>query len=70
MQYNVRGKFASVFSLDGLIDEVRIYDTPLTTTQVAASCRTLQLADGAPASTDIPPRVLPTGPDTGIFSEV
>ena len=65
--YNVRQKFASVFSLDSLIDEVRIFDTPLTTPQVAASCRTLQLADGAPASPDIPPRVLPTGPSTGKF---
>lgn len=66
-QYNVRQKFASQYSFDGLIDEVRLYDTPLTTAQVASSCRTLQLADGAPASPDIPPRVLPTGPRTGKF---
>ncbi|MEN9469608.1 MAG: hypothetical protein RL630_1341 [Verrucomicrobiota bacterium] len=65
--YNIREKFPSKYSLDGLIDEVRIYDTPLTTPQVAASCRINQLADGAPASPDIPPRVLPTGPKTGKF---
>jgi hypothetical protein len=65
--YNVRQRFASQYSFDGLIDEVRIYDTPLTTTQVASSCRILQLADGAPASPDIPSRVLPIGPRTGKF---
>jgi hypothetical protein len=65
--YNVRKRFAALFSLDGLIDEVRIYDTPLTVSQIAASCRILQLADGAPASPDVPLRVLPTGPTTGKF---
>lgn len=65
--HNVRIRLATLFSLDGLIDEVRIYDTPLTTPQVASSCRINQLADGMPASPDIPPRVLPSGPATGKF---
>ena len=65
--YNVRIRLATLFALDGLIDEVRIYDTPLNNRQVAASCRINQFADGAPASPDIPPRVLPTGPETGKF---
>jgi hypothetical protein len=67
LQYNLGYRYAAVYSLDGLIDEVRMYDNPLNASQIAASYSILQLADGAPPSPDIPPRVLPAGPATGTF---
>ena len=53
-----RGTLPSWFSLDGILDEVRLFDVALSTEEVARAAR---LAAPAPLP-DIPPRVMPSGP--------
>jgi Concanavalin A-like lectin/glucanases superfamily len=53
-----KGTLPSWFSLDGILDEVRLFDVALKAEEVAEAAR-------LPASTpppDIPPRVMPSGP--------
>ncbi len=52
------GTLPSWFSLDGILDEVRLFDVALTDAEVARAAR-LPAAVAAP---DIPPRVMPSGP--------
>jgi hypothetical protein len=52
------GTLESWFSLDGILDEVKVYDQPLDAPQVARAFA----ADQATAGPDLPPRVLPSGP--------
>jgi hypothetical protein len=53
-----QGTLPSWFSLDGILDEVRLFDRALSAEKVARAAR---LAATAPPP-DIPPRVLPSGP--------
>jgi hypothetical protein len=53
-----QGTLPSWFSLDGILDEVRLFDRALSAEEVARAAR---LAATAPPP-DIPPRVLPSGP--------
>jgi hypothetical protein len=56
--------FATSYSFDGLIDEVRIYDQALTPDQVAASCQKFLPPPDLAAAPDMDRRALPTF-DTG-----
>jgi hypothetical protein len=62
-----RNTFEDTFSFDGLIDEVRIYDTALSPEQVAASHEAFGLSDAMRSRPDLDKRVLPTGRNTGRF---
>ena len=53
-----QGTLPSWFSLDGILDEVRLFDRALTAEEVARAAR---LPAPAPPP-DIPPRVMPSGP--------
>jgi hypothetical protein len=53
-----QGTLPSWFSLDGILDEVRLFDRALTAEEVARAAR---LPATAPPP-DIPPRVMPSGP--------
>jgi hypothetical protein len=53
-----QGTRPSWFSIDGILDEVRLFDVALTAEEVLRSAR---LA-APPPSPDIPPRVMPSGP--------
>ena len=64
----VRGNtFVDSFSFDGLIDEVRVYDSALTAEQLAASYQAFDLDPDERARPDLEPRVLPSGKHTGQF---
>jgi hypothetical protein len=53
-----QGTLPSWFSLDGILDEVRLFDAALDPDEIARAAR---LAASAPPP-DIPPRVMPSGP--------
>ncbi len=53
------GKFP--YSLDGMIDEVRVYDKALTGNQVAAACKAMAPTEKRRARPDMYRRVLPAG---------
>jgi len=52
------GTLGSWFSLDGILDELKIHDRVLTADEIAASCQ----ANAPAAAPDLPPRVMPSGP--------
>jgi len=52
------GTLAGWFTLDGLMDEIRIHDRPLPAEAIAAAA-----AVTPAAQPDLPPRVLPSGPE-------
>jgi hypothetical protein len=62
-----RNTFKDTFSFDGLIDEVRIYDTALSPEQIAASYEAFGLSEARRAQPDLDGRRLPAGRDTGRF---
>lgn len=53
--------FPGSYSLDGLLDEIKIYDFALTPEQVVQSFDCYQTTDEIRASVDIPARLLPLG---------
>ncbi|HUG53036.1 MAG TPA: LamG domain-containing protein [Vicinamibacteria bacterium] len=52
------GTLPSWFSLDGILDEVRLFDTALGADEIARAAR----LPASAARPDIPPRVMPSGP--------
>ena len=62
-----RNTFKDTFSFDGLIDEVRIYDRPLSPEQIAASHKAFGLSEAARARPDLDDRTLPAGRNAGRF---
>jgi hypothetical protein len=64
----VRGNtFPDFYSFDGLLDEIKIYDQALTQEQIQKSFDNYRTTPDMLASSDIPPRVLPTGEKTDKF---
>jgi hypothetical protein len=64
----VRGNtFPDSYSFDGLIDEIKIYDQALSQEQIQKSFANYKTTPEMLASSDIPPRVLPTGDKTDKF---
>jgi hypothetical protein len=53
------GKFR--YSVEGMIDEVRVFDTALSAQQVAAGCGEVILTDAQRTKPDMPRRVMPAG---------
>ncbi|UCD53239.1 MAG: LamG domain-containing protein [Phycisphaerales bacterium] len=59
--------FVDTYGFDGLIDEVRIYDTALTESQVRQSSYRLRPARAVVTRPDMDDRILPTGEKRGQF---
>jgi len=59
--------FKDIYSFDGLIDEVRIYDVSLSPSQVAQSYAKFRPSDYVVNNPDMDKRVLPEGKNTGKF---
>ena len=59
--------FVDTYGFDGLIDEVRIYDTALTESQVRQSSYRFRPARAVVTRPDMDDRILPTGEDRGQF---
>lgn len=63
----IHGTVASPFSLDGLLDEVRIYDVQLTPEQIKQSYKNFHPGDAILNNPDSPPRSLPVAAPSGEF---
>jgi len=59
--------FVDTYGFDGLIDEIRIYDTALTESQVRQSSYRFRPARAVVTHPDMDARILPTGEDRGQF---
>jgi len=64
----IHGTVASPYSLDGLLDEVRIYDVQLTPEQIEESYKIFHPGDSILYNPDSPPRSLPEAAPSGEFS--
>jgi hypothetical protein len=59
--------FVDVYSFDGLIDEVKIHNAPLSAAQVTASFEALEPSEAHRGNPDMEVRTLPAGPSSGAF---
>jgi hypothetical protein len=59
--------FKDLYSFDGLIDEVRIYDTALSEAEISQLYKDFKPSVNAMNNPDMVPRVLPEGKETGEF---